>query len=42
MRDTEKGLRFIHALAIPGNKDVPNITLHYLENKRQIVDFIRK
>ncbi|GAB4410869.1 MAG: sulfopyruvate decarboxylase subunit beta [Thermodesulfovibrionales bacterium] len=36
-----KGLRFIHALAIPGNKDVPNISLHHMENKRQVMGFIK-
>jgi len=35
-----KGLRFIHALAIPGNKDVPPIPLHHLEVKKQVMEFI--
>lgn len=41
MKDKAKGLRFIHALAIPGNKDVPNIPLNHLENKRQVQGFLR-
>jgi sulfopyruvate decarboxylase subunit beta len=41
MKRTGKGLRFIHALAIPGNRDVPNISLHYLENKKQVMGFIK-
>jgi len=36
----QKGLRFIHALAVPGNKDVPPITLHHLEVKRQVMGWI--
>jgi sulfopyruvate decarboxylase subunit beta len=36
-----KGLRFIHALAVPGNKDVPAIPLHHLEVKRQVMGFLR-
>lgn len=35
-----RGLRFIHALAVSGNMDVPPISLHYLENKRQVMDFL--
>ncbi len=41
MKDKGKGLRFIHALAIPGNKDLPNIPLNYLENKKQVRRFLR-
>jgi len=40
MKDRAKGLRFIHALAIPGNKDIPNIPLNHLENKRQFQGFL--
>jgi thiamine pyrophosphate-dependent acetolactate synthase large subunit-like protein len=35
-------LEFIHVPALPGNKDVPNITLHHLENKLQVRDFLRR
>jgi sulfopyruvate decarboxylase subunit beta len=31
------GPRFIHALAVPGNEQVPNIPLGHLENKRQVM-----
>jgi sulfopyruvate decarboxylase subunit beta len=37
-----KGLRFIHALAVPGNKDVPAIPLHHFEVKRQVMEFIKR
>lgn len=35
------GLRFIHILAIPGNKNVPNIPIHHLEIKRRFQEFLR-
>jgi len=41
MKRTGRGLRFIHALAIPGNKDVPNISLNHLENKKEVMKFIK-
>ena len=41
MKRRGKGLRFIHALAIPGNRDVPNISLHHIENKKQVMGFIK-
>ncbi len=37
-----EGLTFIHALAIPGNKDVPNIPVHHLEIKKQVQEFLKK
>jgi sulfopyruvate decarboxylase subunit beta len=36
-----EGLTFIHALAIPGNKDVPNIPIGHLEIKRQVQEFLK-
>lgn len=42
MRQTGQGLRFIHVVAVPGNRDVPNIPLHHLDIKKQVQDFIRK
>jgi sulfopyruvate decarboxylase subunit beta len=42
MKRRKKGLTFIHALAIPGNKDVPNLPLHHLEIKRLVQEFIQK
>jgi sulfopyruvate decarboxylase beta subunit len=41
MEKPQEGLRFIHVLAIPGNKDVPNIPIHHLEIKRQVQEFLR-
>lgn len=42
MKKKKTGIKFIHALAVPGNKDVPNITLDHLENKKQVMKFISK
>ncbi len=36
-----EGLTFIHALAVPGNKDVPNITVHHLEMKKRVQEFLK-
>ena len=33
---------FLHVLAVPGNKDVPNIPVHHLEIKKQVQEFLRK
>jgi sulfopyruvate decarboxylase beta subunit len=41
MGDRRKSLRFIHALAVPGNKDVPNIPVHHLEIKRSVQEFLK-
>jgi sulfopyruvate decarboxylase beta subunit len=41
LKKPHKGLRFIHALAVPGNKDVPAIPLHHLEVKKQVMGFIK-
>lgn len=38
----ETGPRFIHVLALPGNENVPNISLHHLENKREVMEFLRE
>ncbi len=40
MKKPHAGPAFIHVLAIPGNKDVPNIPLHHLEIKRQVQAFL--
>jgi sulfopyruvate decarboxylase subunit beta len=42
MKKKHKGLRFIHALALPGNKDLPNIPLSQLEIKEQVMRFLIK
>jgi sulfopyruvate decarboxylase beta subunit len=41
MKETRKGIRFIHALAKPGNEAVPNIPLGHLEVKEQFSDFLK-
>ena len=41
MKTSRKGLRFIHILALPGNKDVSNISIDHLAIKRQVRDFLR-
>jgi sulfopyruvate decarboxylase len=41
MKKPREGLTFIHALAIPGNKDVPNIPIPHLEIKRSVQKFLR-
>ena len=35
------GMRFIHVLAVPGNRDVPNIPLHHLAIKERVKGFLR-
>ncbi len=35
-----EGPLFVHALAVPGNAEVPNIPLDQLENKRQVMAFL--
>ena len=42
MKKPLEGPCFIHVLAIPGNKDVPNIPIHHLEIKKQVKDFLGK
>lgn len=37
-----KGLKFVHALALPGNAEVANIPLHHLEVKEAVMGFIRQ
>jgi sulfopyruvate decarboxylase beta subunit len=41
MKKPREGLCFIHVLAIPGNKDIPNIPIHHLEIKKQVQEFLR-
>jgi sulfopyruvate decarboxylase subunit beta len=40
LRSKRKELRFLHVLAVPGNRHIPNITLHHLENKQQVQEFL--
>jgi sulfopyruvate decarboxylase subunit beta len=42
MKRPREGLTFIHVLAVPGNKEVPNIPVHHLEIKKQVQEFLRK
>ncbi len=41
MKSPISGLRFIHALAIPGNQDLPVIPLHHLDIKKQVQEFLK-
>jgi sulfopyruvate decarboxylase beta subunit len=41
MKEERKGPAFLHVLAIPGNKDVPNIPVHHREIKKQVQEFLR-
>ncbi|MFO0754549.1 MAG: sulfopyruvate decarboxylase subunit alpha [Thermodesulfovibrionales bacterium] len=40
MRERDAGLRFIHCLAMPGNREVPNISLPHLTIKKQVQEFL--
>lgn len=42
MKARHNELTFIHALAVPGNRDVPNIQLGPLEIKSQVQDFLKR
>jgi sulfopyruvate decarboxylase subunit beta len=42
MKQQRQGPAFIHVLAIPGNKDVPNIPVHHLEIKKQVQEFLTR
>lgn len=37
-----KGLKFIHALALPGNRDVPNIPIDHIAVRDQIQGFLKE
>jgi sulfopyruvate decarboxylase subunit beta len=41
MKESPKGLRFVHVLAVPGNENVPNIPLGHLQIKQQVQDFLK-
>ncbi|HYQ47956.1 MAG TPA: sulfopyruvate decarboxylase subunit alpha [Thermodesulfovibrionales bacterium] len=36
------GLKFIHALAVPGNRDVPNIPIDHIVIRDQVIKFLRR
>jgi sulfopyruvate decarboxylase subunit beta len=42
IKEKRNGPVFLHILAIPGNKDVPNIPVHHLEIKKQVQEFLRR
>ncbi len=42
MKQQRQGPAFIHVLAIPGNKDVPNIPVPHLEIKKQVQKFLKR
>lgn len=41
MKRSQKELTFLHAIALPGNRDVPNIPLHHLDIKREVMRFLQ-
>ncbi len=41
MKKPREGLTFIHALAVPGNQDVPNIPIHHTEIKKSVQEFLK-
>jgi sulfopyruvate decarboxylase subunit beta len=41
MKAPANGLKFIHALALPGNAKVPNIPLHHFEVKEKVMEFLK-
>jgi sulfopyruvate decarboxylase subunit beta len=41
LKKPREGLAFLHALAIPGNKNVPNIPIHHLQIKEQVQEFLK-
>jgi len=41
LKKNRSGPLFAHVLAVPGNKDVPNIPLHHLEIKKQVQGFLK-
>lgn len=42
LKNRSGGLRFVHILAVPGNEELPPISLSHLEIKRQVQEFIRE
>jgi len=42
IKEPAGGLKFIHALARPGNAKAPNIPLHHLDVKKQVMEFIQQ
>lgn len=40
LKQKRSGPLFVHVLAVPGNKDVPNIPVHHLEIKKQVQEFL--
>lgn len=41
MKQKRKGPLFIYAPALAGNRDVPNVPLDHLENKKEVMGFLR-
>ncbi|MBF0327574.1 MAG: sulfopyruvate decarboxylase subunit alpha [Nitrospirae bacterium] len=42
LKKHKHGLFFVHALAIPGNRDVPNIPITHIEIKKSVQKFLSK
>ena len=41
MGTDNKGLKFVHALALPGNRNVPNIPLEHTAIRDQVMEFLK-
>jgi sulfopyruvate decarboxylase len=41
MQRQKAGPAFVHVLAIPGNRDVPNIPIHHLEIRKKVQEFLK-
>jgi len=37
-----KGLKFTHALAVPGNRNVPNIPIDHISIREQVINFLKQ
>ncbi len=40
IKQSASGLKFIHALALPGNAKAPNIPIHHMDIKKMVMNFI--
>jgi sulfopyruvate decarboxylase subunit beta len=42
MTEKKSGMKFIHALALPGNRDVPNIPIDHRAIRDHVMQFLKK
>ncbi len=42
LKTPSDGMKFVHVLALPGNEKVPNISLHHLDNKKEVMEYIQE